>query len=158
MGKGKAYLFATEYLTELDEATATRVLIPECEKTKWLTFSPESSWLEYMVQKKGDCYILPIFNHGNVGFPSGNGRKTGPWQGKVTLDLSKFEFPQEELAVYESVYVPDEKIPYKLVKIDSTQEKDTLSFDVKIDKFLEIVIGKKNKVKNEYFESLNKRK
>jgi hypothetical protein len=28
---------------------------------------------------------------------------------------------------------------------------------VKIDKFLEIVIGKINKVKNEYFESLNKK-
>jgi hypothetical protein len=158
LGKGKAYLFATEYLTEFDDATATRLLIPECEKIKNVTFSPESSWLEYMVQKKGNCYVLPMFNHGNVGFPSGNGRKNGTWQGKVSLTLSKFEFPAgTRLAVYESIYVPNEKLPYKLVKIDSVQDTHFLEFNLDIDKFSEIVIGPENKVKEEYFASLKRK-
>jgi hypothetical protein len=151
LGKGKAYLFATEHLTQYGDAPAMDIMKSELEKTKWLTFSKGSSWLEYMVQKKGDCYILPIFNHGNVGFPSGNGKKTGPWNGRVTLKLDKFEFPKGELTVYESVYVPDEKIPYKLVKIASTQKYGKLSFNIKIDKFSEIVIGPSEKVKQEYF-------
>ncbi|MDD5698640.1 MAG: beta-galactosidase trimerization domain-containing protein [Victivallaceae bacterium] len=151
LGKGKAYLFSTEHLTQYGDAPAMDIMKSELEKTKWLTFSPESSWLEYMVQKKGDCYILPMFNHGNIGFPSGNGRKTGPWTGKVVLDLDKFNFSPGRLAVYESVYVPDEKIPYKLVPVKSVQENGKLSFDIKIDKFSEIVIGPADKIKNDYF-------
>jgi hypothetical protein len=152
MGKGKAYLFATEYLTELDEATATRVLIPECEKIKRVTFLPDSSWLEYMVQKKNGIYILPIFNHGNVGFPSGNGRKTGLWKGKISLDLSAFDFPKGKLAVYESVYLPNGKTPYKLAPIKSMLENGILSFDKEIDKFSEIIIGPSEMVEKAYWD------
>jgi len=153
IGKGRVFLFAGDYLTEYGNFTPARMIQPALGEVKWLDFSPVSDWLEYIVQKKGECYILPVFNHGNVGFPSGNGRKTGPWQGKISLDLDKFAFPPGKLAVYESVYVPDEKIPFKLISVKASRENGRLVFTAKIDKFSEFIVGPEGKIQNTYFNS-----
>ena len=151
IGKGKTYLFATEYLTEFGEETPTRIIMNELEKVKFISFSPESSWIEYMITKKGDIYIIPVFNHGNVGFPSGNGRKTGPWNGKVIINLDKFKLPKGRIMVYQVDYRPENKIPFKLKPIKSEVKRGNLIFKTTIDKFKEIVIGRKGKVKKQYF-------
>jgi hypothetical protein len=156
LGKGRVYIVMDEYLAEQNKSKTASIIRNELNKVKWLEFAPGSDWLEYMVQKKGDIYILPVFNHGNVGFPSGNGKKSGPWLGKATLDLSRFEFSDGELAVYKSVYLPSEKLPYKLEKLDSIQVDGKLSFDLEVDKFSEIVLGPKDKVNADYFSRKEK--
>ncbi|MFA6713961.1 MAG: hypothetical protein WCS27_01200 [Victivallaceae bacterium] len=151
-GRGCSWLFLGDCLFSPYENLAEKVIREQLEKVKWLDFSPADDWLEYMVQKKGDCYILPFFNHGNVGFPSGNGKKTGPWRGKISLDLSRFTFLPGKLAVYESVYSPEEKIPFKLIPVKAARENNKLVFDLKIDKFQEIVVGPENKIRNCYLK------
>lgn len=150
-GKGKAYLFATEYLTEFDEMTASRLLQSELEKVRPVVFSPDNTWLEYMIQRKEGCVVLPVFNHGNVGFPSGNGRKVGVWKGRVQLDLNRMDAPSGELEVNGVEYQGKESAPYRLKPVGFERDGQILTFKAEVDRFAEFVISGRGQADKAYF-------
>jgi hypothetical protein len=152
LGRGKTTLVLGEYLDARPKSPTRKLICDKLEKAKWLEFSPASDWLEYMVQKKDSCFIVPVFNHGNVGFPSGNGKKTGPWEGEIVLDLSKFKFSTDKLEVYESICETEGQECFKLIPIKSQVKDGSLSFKVKVDKFSEIVVGPEGETKGLYFK------
>lgn len=151
LGKGEAYLFASEYLTAFGDGTAREIIVPLLEKAKIAEFNPGSSWLEYMVQRKGESYIFPIFNHGNIGFPSGNGRRTGTYKGEVTLYLNKLNIKGDKFEVNEVIYDPKKMPPFYLKRIKSEKVGEKIVFTLSIDKFKEIIISPKGYGKKDFF-------
>ena len=80
----------TDYLTDVSGEWNTRFLRHLAEPSRHVVFEPPSDWLEYTLHKKGKTYLLALFNHGQIGFPSGNGPKTGIWNGTVNLVVDGF--------------------------------------------------------------------
>ena len=150
-GKGEAFIFCGEWLTYFNEWVPTKVILPLLEEAKWLEFSPESDWLEYMVQKKGQSYIFPIFNHGRGFFPSGNGYDHGPWEGVVKVNLDKLGLSGKELEVWKVVYEPDKPVPFSLRPLKSSVEGNTLHIKLRVDEFEEIIVGEKGRAKRDFF-------
>lgn len=151
-GKGECYLFTGEHVTEFGEAVPEEIIMPELEKVKWISYLPFSDRLEYMVQKKGSTYIFSIFNHGNVGFPSGNGLKSGPWNGTVKINTMMLNFKNDNIEAFRVKYDEMNDDPFSLEKLSFDKNENELVIHAVIDKFSEIVIGPAGLVQKEYFQ------
>jgi hypothetical protein len=149
-GQGKTYLFATEYLTEFSSDIAIRIIMSQAEKIRKVDFVPDNDRLEYTVAKKADSFVLTIMNHGNIGFPSGNGRATGIWKGKVKIDLNRFKISLP-IAVYKICYTPGDKRPFVLEKVNSIIINNELMFECGVDDFAEFIIGPAESVERDFY-------
>jgi len=88
-GHGQVLLSAGEWLDAVDPEPLRHALTDLFSPARWLTFTPDSTWLEYMVQYKNDTWVFPLFNHGRGSFPSKNGVDHVPWTGTIRVDLDK---------------------------------------------------------------------
>ena len=134
LGNGEVYLFTTNTLTTLGEAQPRKILQALGEKASFVYFEPLSDWLEIMVNRKGDTVSLCLFNHGQVGFPSGNGPATPPWKGTVSVELAKLALPES----VECRLVED---GCRLVEIHGELADGRLKIALDVDYFSELVIG-----------------
>jgi hypothetical protein len=148
-GQGKAYLFAGLSLTEFGEELPRRIMEEELEEIRPLSMFPYSDRIEYMVRRKGNSIILPVFNHGNAGFPSGNYRE-GEWSGQLTLDREAFGIPDGAVAGYRAVYNEQEN-SVDLVNIPLTANGETIIIDTSIDTFEEFVIGPLSEAEEDFY-------
>lgn len=148
-GKGRAYLFATDYLTDR-EKVARELVGRLAEKTRAFEFFPFSGWLEYMVQKKGDIYIIPIINQGRGRFPSGNGIDHGDWKGKLLVDLNKLGLSGElEAQKVEWDAVADK---FRLTPLTPhNQGNGKIALDIAVNRWCEILLGPKGKTTQCFF-------
>ena len=149
LGKGVAYLFATDYLTD-EENAARRLLGKLAEKNRVIEFSPFNGWLEYMVQKKEDIYIIPVINQGRGKFSSGNGIDQGEWKGKLLIDLNKLDLSGDLEA--QKVEWDADTDKFKLTPLAlHKQENGKISLDIAVDRWCEILLGRKGKTKHNFF-------
>lgn len=152
-GEGASYLFSGEHVSEFGGELPRRVLRRECRRVRRVAFSPAYDRLEYMVQRRDGLCILPVFNHGNVGFPSGKTRK-GPWQGTVRLHLDRCAGLDGELAAYAVDYgTPDGHARYALRRLKASRQDGILSMEVRVNDFRELVIGPAGSVQERYFNA-----
>lgn len=154
-GEGTLYVLSGEWLTDRDDSLPRSLLEPVLDDLSWLELGPESDWLEYMVQQKGDAWVFPIFNHGRGYFPSRNGIDHGPWSGRVSLDLERIGLIGQQIEVFKAAYDPqfdpEASLPITLEPLPAVVEGGKLRFDLTVGEFEEIVIGPKETVKQDYW-------
>ena len=150
LGKGKAYIFAGEHLTEFGEDIPGKILKNELGEIQPVTFQPFSNRIEYMVRRKGASIILPLFNHGNAGFPSGKTR-LGKWSGKITLNKDAYNITSQHIKVYRVLY-DEQNSRMNLEKIQSENKDGKIIFNAEINMFTEYIIGPAQNVQQDYLE------
>jgi hypothetical protein len=150
-GAGECYLFTGEHVTEFGEEVPANIITQELENVKWISFSPYSDKMEYMVQKKGSLFIFSLFNHGNVGFPSGNGLKRGPWTGSLKINAGLLNLKNKKVEAYKVIYNEQDEDPFTLEKLEIENIDNELRIHTGVDKFSEIVIGPEGEVQKGYF-------
>ena len=150
LGQGTAYLFAGMHLAEFGRALPGQIMEEELEAIKPVSMIPYSDRIEYMVRGKGNSIILPVFNHGNAGFPSGNYRQ-GVWNGQLVLKREALGIPAGTVAVYRAVY-DKENNRVDLEKIPSYENGELVSFDVTVDTFEEYVIGPELEAEKDFYK------
>jgi len=143
-GKGQTYLFTTSTLTTLGEEQPRKLLEQLGRNSSFVSFTPFSDWLEVMVSRKGETVGLSLFNHGQIGFPSGNGPKTPVWQGRITLDLAKLDLPS-------NVEVKTVIDGCRLDAVAAEIAEGKLNVDVEIDCFRELVIGPAERLESDWY-------
>lgn len=134
LAKGEVYLFTTSTLTAMGEAVPRSIIEKLASESKFIELDPFSDWIEVMVNRKGQTISLSLFNHAQIGFPSGNGKKAGPWSGKISVDLAK-------LSIHSSCNVKIVEDGCRLAPVNHTIENGILVVNCTIDKFTELVIG-----------------
>ncbi|MBI2842536.1 MAG: beta-galactosidase trimerization domain-containing protein [Armatimonadetes bacterium] len=148
-GKGHVYFYATDFISKVDDESNIRFLSGLAKPSSLLDIGPASDWIEYTVWQKGKTYIIPIFNHGRVRFPSGNGPDHGVWKGHITLDFDKFSsLRNTELEAYHVMFQDPNM---KLTSIPVTRTKGGARVDLIVDKRAEVVIGPKGLARKEFF-------
>ena len=157
-GKGVCYLLTGENIAEFGMEAPSGLIRSELEKLKWISFSPSSDKLEYMVQKKGSVWIFPLFNHGNIGFPSGNGMKTGPWTGSLRINTGSLGLKSNNVEAFRVRYNETDDDPYKLEKLKTETVGTDLLIHTVIDRFDEIVVGTAGEVREDYFANFASKK
>jgi len=150
-GKGECYLFTGEHVTEFGEQMPSNIIRPKLENVKWISFSPFSDRMEYMVQKKGSLFIFSMFNHGNVGFPSGNGLKSGPWTGSLRINAGLLNLINKKTEAFMVIYNEQDEDPFSLKRLEIENIGNELLIRTDVDRFCEIVIGPAGEVQKEYF-------
>lgn len=148
---GVAYVLSGEWMTYFDHHTPRGVLEPLLESVRWLQLDPTSDWLEYMVQRKGQTVVFPLFNHGRGWFPSGNGIDRGAWSGTVGVDLSRLGLAGTTPECFRAVVSPDATAPVTLEPLDHTLSGDLLQVDVSVPQLEELVIGPASSAEADYF-------
>lgn len=151
LGKGRSYLFTGEFITEFGEDIPADLIKPELEIVKWITLTPASERIEYMVQKKGSLFILSLFNHGNVGFPSGTGLKSGPWTGSIKINAGTLNLKSNNIEAYKVIYNETDDDPFTLEKLTTEIDGNDIMIRTEVDRFSEIVIGPASAVQSGYF-------
>ena len=147
VGKGKVYLFTTNTLTTMGEVLPRNILQELATKANFTSFEPFSDWLEIMVNRKGQAVSLCIFNHGQIGFPSGNGSKTPVWHGTISIDYRK-------LGLSEDIIVKKVEDGYKLCDIPAEVINGRIVFEETVDCFAEFVLGPKNQLEQDWLGGL----
>jgi len=146
VGRGEVYLFTTNTLTSLDVEQPRKILEEFGRQSAFVHFDPVSDWLEVMANRKGETISLCVFNHGRVGFPSGNGPKVSPWQGRVALDLAKLNLSGD-------VVVRQVEDGCRLGELSSAVREGQICFEPTVDFFAEFVIGPKDRIERDWFGS-----
>jgi hypothetical protein len=149
--RGQVLLSSGEWLSAGDPGPMRKALSKLFESARWVTFAPESTWIEYMVQRKGDTYVLPFFHHGRGLYPSKNGEDNGVWKGTVHVDLHKLGLAGREVDVFRSVYRPNAAPPYELQPLPFTIQGSGLSVSLNITDLTELVIGPRDEAKAAFF-------
>lgn len=144
LGAGEVYFFTTGTLTALGDQEARRLLKKLGDESKSVYLSPSSDWVEIMLSRKGETVDLCLFNHCQIGFPSGNGPKGPVWRGEVRLDLQKLSLPSD--IVLKSVVDG-----HRLVDVDSRLDGRYLVFYGEVDKFSEWVIGPAERIESDWY-------
>jgi len=129
----------------------SNIIRPKLENVKWISFSPFSDRMEYMVQKKGSLFIFSMFNHGNVGFPSGNGLKSGPWTGSLRINAGLLNLINKKTEAFMVIYNEQDEDPFSLKRLEIENIGNELLIRTDVDRFCEIVIGPAGEVQKEYF-------
>jgi len=143
-GKGETFLFSTNTLTSLGEDRPRNILRALAEKSAFLRMDPADDWIELQANRKGQTVSLCLFNHGRVGFPSGQGSKTAPWQGTVTVDLEKLNLPVG--AILKQV-----RNANHLTDHPFSTTNTRLSFQTTLDYFTEFVLGPPDRIDPDWF-------
>ena len=147
--RGEVWLYATDFISKINDEANINFFTQLAEGVKPLTIEPYCDWLEYTIWEKGNLYILPLFNHGRIRFPSGNGPDNGPWEGTITLALDKFpKLRSQQLEAYR-VEFADPKFEFTPLPI--TKGKQDVSLMLTVDKRAEIIIGPKGTTQREFF-------
>ncbi|HID11670.1 MAG TPA: hypothetical protein EYP17_10280, partial [Candidatus Latescibacteria bacterium] len=126
LGKGEVYLFLSRYLTSVGHKLAGAVLEQLARRCLLLELEPRSDWLEYVVHKKDETYVIALFNHGRLKFPGGCGKDHGSWKGEVLVNLEKLGLSGREMEVRKVVYQPDKPVPFSLKPLRFSVEGNTL--------------------------------
>jgi hypothetical protein len=148
-GKGNVYLYATDYISKVSEDCNTWLLSALAKPATLVGMGPSSDWIEHTVWEKGSTYVIPVFNHGRIRFPSGNGKDHGIWNGRIRLDFAKFpKLRGSKLEAY-TVTFQDPKI--KLTPVRIASDKNGASVELAVDKRVELVVGPKGLAKKEFF-------
>lgn len=150
-GRGVGYLLSGEWLTYWDEDAVRTTLRPALERAAWLDFTPTSDRLEYMVQKKGQSFVFPIFNHGRGHYPSNNGVDHGPWSGSITVDLRRLGLARHTVRVCRGVVDPVGNAPAELVDLPARTSGHTVRIDITVNELEEVVVGPQHKIHDDYF-------
>jgi hypothetical protein len=140
-GKGQVLLASGEWLSAVDEARLRPALVEMLASARWLRFAPESSWLEYAVQRKGESYVFALFDHGRGMFPSGNGVDHGAWEGTICMDLARLGLVARPLSVLRAVYRPEADVPFVLEAVPHTIDGSRLSLQLKLQPCQELIVG-----------------
>lgn len=148
-GRGEAYLFSGEHLTEFGEELPGEIMANSLEEIKSVAITPSSDRIEYIVRKKGESIILPVFNHGNAGFPSGKTR-LGNWDGEISINKEVYNLMNENLSVYRAVY-NETAGNMELKKIPSENVNGKIVFNADVDTFEEYVIGPESGAEYDFF-------
>ena len=144
VGQGTVYLFTTSNLTALGEEQPRALLERLGTRSAFVHCEPASDWLEVMANRKGETVSLCLFNHGQIGFPSGNGPKTPPWQGRLTVDLAKLGLPEQ----VEARWVED---GCRLMAQPGVVIGGMLQLDLTVDFFTELVSGPPDRLAADWF-------
>ena len=148
-GKGEVWLYATDYISKVNEEANINFFTRLAEGVKPLTIEPLSDWIEYTVWEKENLYILPLFNHGRIRFPSGNGPDNGPWEGTITLAFDKFpKLRGQQLEAYRVEFADP---TFEFTPLPMTKGKQDVSIKLTVDKRAEIIIGSKGATQREFF-------
>ncbi|MBI2841963.1 MAG: NPCBM/NEW2 domain-containing protein [Armatimonadetes bacterium] len=148
-GSGAVYLYATDFLSKVSFEPTMSFLAAQSEPSKMLTFQPFSDWLEYTVWRNGQSYILPIFNHGRIRFPSGVGPDQGVWQGQVTLGYDKFpDLQNVDVEAYRVDFTDPEM---ELTEIPVIKGPNGVTVTLDVDKRIEIVVGPRGTARSDFF-------
>lgn len=150
-GNGECYLFTGEHVTEFGVEVPANIIRPKLENVKWISFSPVSDRMEYMVQKKGSLSVFSLFNHGNIGFPSGNGLKSGPWTGTLKISTALLDLKNVKAEAFKVIYREQNEDPFSLEKLNIENIGNELVIRTDVDRFSEIVIGPEGEVQKGYF-------
>jgi hypothetical protein len=140
-GSGVAYLFCGEWLTYWGYEAPLEILRRVLERQKLLEFDPPCDWLEYMVRRKGESVILPLFHHGRGYFPSNNGKDHGAWEGRIFVDLQQLALSADKAAVFRVAKDPLNPEWPILVSVKHSMENGRLMFHLRVEEFEEIIIG-----------------
>ncbi len=144
LGKGELYIITTKCLTTMGYETPQKLLAELAEPSRFIVAEPLSDWLEVMANRKKSTVSLCLFNHGQIGFPSGNGPKSGIWQGMLTVDLNKLELGKNTIIKIVNNGCELKDIPFEI-------RENKLSFEGKIDKFSEWVIGPSDSLESDWY-------
>ncbi len=147
-GKGEVILITTNTLTTLGEEEPRKILRGWGEKSAFVHFDPGSDWIEVMANRKGQTVSLCLFNHGRIGFPSGNAEVTLPWQGTVTVDL-------EKLGLSGDMVLKKVEDGCNLIKHAAQVKNGKLFFDAAIDYFSEYVFGFASRLERDWLGGYN---
>ena len=149
IGKGQVWFYATDFISKINPEANIHFFTTLAEEVMPITFEPYSDWIEYTVWEKGNIYILPLFNHGRIRFPSGNGPDSGPWTGTITLEFKKFpKLRNQQLEAY-TVEFTDPKFEFTPLPI--SKGKQDVSIKLNVDKRTEVIIGPKGKTQKGFF-------
>lgn len=148
-GKGRAYLYATDFLSQVSEDANRRFLEDLARPAKLLEMQPASDWLEYTAGQKGGILLLAFFNHGQMRSPSGNGPDHGPWKGTVTVPFEKFPalLGEKLEAFLVALTDPD----FQLTPLPLIAGPGGVSFSLTVDRRAEVVVGPSGKSASEFF-------
>jgi len=97
-----------------------------------------------MANRKGRSVSLCLFNHGQIGFPSGNGPKTPPWTGTIRIDLKRLDLPED-------VLIKMVENGCRLNDLASNVTDGKLAFETTVDRFAEFVIGPVTGMADDFF-------
>ena len=151
VGRGQVLVGAGEWLNAVNQQPLRQALSEMCEPARLLTFAPASAWIEYMVQRKGNAYVFPIFNHGRGLYPSRNSLDHGVWQGALQFDLAKLGLTSAKLAVWQAVYQLDAARPLELQPLPFTVTGSRLLVQLKVADFAEVVVGPHDEAQLDFF-------
>jgi hypothetical protein len=148
-GQGQVYLYASEFLSAVDDSVNLSFFAALARPAKLLAFDPASDWLEYTAWQKGKILMLHLFNHGRMKSPSGNGPDLGPWRGTLTLAFEKFpDLRGQKLEAY-LVEFADPKFRFSPVPL--AVRPQSVSLRVAVDHRAEIILGPKGLTKDQFF-------
>ena len=147
VGKGRVYLFTTNNLTCMGQQQPSKILIELACQSRFVDFEPFCDWLEIMTSRKGKALSLCVFNHGQIGFPSGNGPQSGPWNGTISVDLEKLDMTDKNVVVRKVIDA------YKLCPVKADVVGRTIVFKETVECFSEFVIAPEKMLKD-WFNAL----
>jgi hypothetical protein len=150
-GKGTVYLYATDFISKVDEASNTRFLSELFAPAKLLDIAPPSDWIEYTISQKAGTYIVGMFNHGRLRFPSGNGPDHGVWRGKIKLSFDKF--PGLRATKSEAYRVEFQDPELQLIPVQLVRDRAGVSVELAVDRRAELIIGPKGSARQEFLSS-----
>jgi hypothetical protein len=148
-GSGEVYLYATEFISGINHEANTAFINRLADRVKQITIEPASDWLEYTVWEKGSIYMLPLFNHGRIRFPSGNGPDQGVWKGTITLGFEMF--PKLRGQQLEAYLVDFADPGFEFTALQTTVGARDVTIELTVDKRAEVIIGPKGVTQKEFF-------
>jgi len=148
-GRGQVLLFCTPFLADAGERIAATEIVGAAKPLKMLDWAPASNWLEYIVHRKGSSYVVAIFNHGRLRFPTGLGADHGIWKG--TLTLRQGQWPGLDKNANFAAFAVN-STTFRLTPIALERARDGIQIHLQVDRFAEFVIGPAGSVQHDYFQ------